>query len=80
MYNRLHKLHLCVSHRDVLKTLDKLGEGFDGKVMQWRDKLMSRVQQNPSVSGYSHTRNTLKVLNLFDSVNCSIVLWFAHLM
>ena len=31
MYTRLHKLHLCASHRDTLTILDILGKGYDTK-------------------------------------------------
>ena len=51
VYNRLHKLHLCASHQDTLKSLDKLGEGFDNKVMQWRNKFTPGIQQRRPV-GY----------------------------
>ena len=52
VYNRLHKLHLCAFHQDTLKSLDKLGEGFDTKVVQWTDKLTPRVQQRRLVGYY----------------------------
>ena len=35
--------------QDTLKSLDKLGEGFDAKVLQWKDKLMPRIQQTRPV-------------------------------
>ena len=52
VYNRLHKLRLCASHQDTLKSLDKLGEGFDAKVLQWKDKLTPRIQQKKPVGHF----------------------------
>ena len=45
VYTRLHELHLSAAHRDTIKLIDRLGEGFDTKVMQWRDSLIPRIQQ-----------------------------------
>ena len=50
VFNRLHKLHLCSSHRDTLKYLDILGSGYDAKVTQWKDELTQRIIQSESVS------------------------------
>ena len=38
MYDRLQKVGMCLSHSCTLKLVDKLGEGFDKKVLQWRSK------------------------------------------
>ena len=40
MYERLHKLNLCVSHSETIKTLDQLGESFDLPVMEWKAQLL----------------------------------------
>lgn len=49
VFNRLHKLHLCSSHRDTLKCLDILGSGYDAKVNLWRDELTPRIIQSEIV-------------------------------
>ena len=66
VFNRLHKLHLCSSHRDTLKCLDILGSGYDDKVKLWRDKLTPRIIQSDSVC----INNTQ-----FKNVCTMIVIW-----
>ena len=39
MYNRLQKVGLCLSHRSTIRLVDKFGEGFDQKVVQWKTEI-----------------------------------------
>ena len=39
VYRRLQKLLLCVSHQHSLRCIDKLGEGYDDEVMEWKREL-----------------------------------------
>ena len=50
VYTRLHKLHLCASHRDTITSLDILGKSYDTKVMQWSNTLTPRITLEKSVS------------------------------
>ena len=39
VYQRLQKLQLCLSHKQTLKVIDKMGEGFDAKVWKWKKEV-----------------------------------------
>ena len=36
VYQQLQKLKLCLSHKQTLKVIDMVGEGFDAKVLIWK--------------------------------------------
>ena len=66
IYTRLHKLRLCASHGDTLRSLDILGEGFDAKVIQWRDELTPRILEGKTV----RTIKTLGLLCIISRSSC----------
>ena len=39
MYDRLQKVGLCLSHGKTVKLVDRLGLGFDEKVMEWKTEI-----------------------------------------
>ena len=39
VFDRLQKLHLCLSHRKTVRTVDKLGENHDSVLCEWRNAL-----------------------------------------
>ena len=48
VYDRLQKVGLCLSHGRTIKNLivDRLGEGFDEKVLQWKSVVESSMDHN----------------------------------
>ncbi len=39
VYQRLQKLHVCMSHTGTIRLMDKVGEGFDRKVYAWKKEV-----------------------------------------
>ena len=39
VYQWLQKLQLCLSHKQTLKVIDTMGEGFDAKVLIWKKEV-----------------------------------------
>ena len=39
VYDRLQKVGLCLSHGKTVKLVDRLGLGFDEKVMEWKTEI-----------------------------------------
>lgn len=50
VFNRLQKLNICMSHQTTIKLVDMLGSDFDSKVHQWRDSLISALDNVTVVS------------------------------
>ena len=49
VYERLQKLNITVSHRQLLRLIDKLGMNHDGKVLEWRDALVVELKNTTTV-------------------------------
>ena len=49
MYDHLQKVGLCLSHRSTIRLVDKFGEGFDTKVVQWKTKIEEGMDASVSV-------------------------------
>ena len=46
VYDRLQKVGLCLSHGRTIKIVDRLGEGFNEKVLQWKSVVESSMDLN----------------------------------
>ena len=46
MYDRLQKVGLCLSHGGTIKLVDRLGQGYDEKVLQWKALIESTMDSN----------------------------------
>ncbi len=40
---------MTVSHSSVIRMLDKVGEGFDAQVKEWRDRLVSTLDSGNEI-------------------------------
>ncbi|XP_064384807.1 uncharacterized protein LOC135333715 isoform X2 [Halichondria panicea] len=49
VYQRLQRLNVTVSHSSVIRMLDKVGEGFDAQVKEWRDRLVSTLDSGNEI-------------------------------
>lgn len=49
VYGRLQRLNVAVSHSSVIRLLDKVGKGFDSKVLEWRDSLISFLDDSNEI-------------------------------
>lgn len=43
VYDRLQKVGLCLSHGRTIKLVDRLGEGFDERVLHWKSLIESTM-------------------------------------
>lgn len=43
MFERLQKLHLCMSHSSTIKLFDYIGKDFDSEVLMWKKAIESEV-------------------------------------
>ena len=48
MYDRLQRVGLCLSHRSIIRLVDKFGEDFDTKVVQWKTKIEESMDASVS--------------------------------
>ena len=51
MYQRLQKLQLFLSHKQTLKVIADMGDGFDAKVRLWKEEAeeVMNVEASPQV-------------------------------
>lgn len=49
VHQRLQKLNVCVSHSSVIRLLDKVGSGFDAKVIKWRDDITATLDSTNEI-------------------------------
>ena len=54
LYRRLNRLLLCLSNKQTLSLVDKLGENHDHTVLQWRDDIITRKLE-AMVIEFTHT-------------------------
>lgn len=49
-YQRLQKLHVCMSHDSTIKLMDNVGEGYDQKVVTWKKETEDSILALKQVS------------------------------
>ena len=52
IFDCLQKLGLCLSHRGTINVVDKLGIGFDKRVLQWKEEIEASMNLLDSVVSY----------------------------
>ena len=62
MYDRLQKVGLCLSHRSTIRLVDKFGEGFDRKVLQWKTEIEETMDASVSTVDVVNNYYTLLIL------------------
>lgn len=44
VFNRLHKLGICLPPSATLKLLDSLGDGHDERIFEWQTSSVGRIE------------------------------------
>ena len=70
MYERLQKLHLCVSHATTIRMFDKLGQNFDSEVFKWKEELESKVLNNNQVDAHEATQVCIVLIYMSYLLDC----------
>ena len=70
VFNRLHKLGLCLSPSGTLNLLGSLGEGHDEKIFEWQDSLLERLQAlvEKQVRNLSSRYTIFKFINTYECI------------
>ena len=50
MYTRLNKVGVCISHRTVVRLVNKIGTGHDKMVLKWKNDLEGRFSSITTAS------------------------------
>ena len=45
VFTRLQRLNLCVSHQATITFLTKIGESHDNEVVEWRNSLAIKLEE-----------------------------------
>ena len=56
VFERLQKLNICMSHQVTVSLLNTVGLGYDTRVFQWRDSLLSNLENVAIVSMSKYIR------------------------
>ncbi|XP_019854606.1 PREDICTED: uncharacterized protein LOC109583625 [Amphimedon queenslandica] len=52
LFQRLHKIGICVSHKSTIRLIDEMSEDFDGPVKEWRSKVSDYLWPESVVNSF----------------------------
>lgn len=59
VFHMLQRLQLCMSHGSTSRLIDRLGEDHDAKVLEWHDRLKSKMNSGTLNSSFCDSFETV---------------------